>query len=68
MPPSPLWRAVLMGSLSTVPLACQLEITWVGGAGEAPEAAETIDCSGQLITPALIDAIPCAWWGSRQGI
>ncbi|MDH4743589.1 imidazolonepropionase [Sphingomonas sp. CBMAI 2297] len=30
-------------------------IAWVGPAGEAPAAAETIDCAGRWITPGLID-------------
>ena len=30
-------------------------IAWVGRAGEAPAAAETVDCAGRWITPGLID-------------
>jgi len=30
-------------------------IAWVGDAGDAPEAADIVDCEGRLITPGLID-------------
>jgi imidazolonepropionase len=30
-------------------------IAWVGPAGEAPPAADVIDCEGRLLTPGLID-------------
>ena len=35
--------------------AKQGRIAWVGSAGDAPAAAETIDCEGRWITPGLID-------------
>lgn len=31
------------------------KICWVGPAGDAPEAAQTTDCEGRLITPGLVD-------------
>ncbi|NNF77814.1 MAG: imidazolonepropionase, partial [Rhizobiales bacterium] len=31
------------------------EIVWVGPAADAPEAGQTIDCEGRLITPGLVD-------------
>lgn len=31
------------------------KICWVGPAGDAPEATQTTDCEGRLITPGLVD-------------